>query len=260
MTGLTGLARPRSRMLPFARRELRSSFESPVAYVAIGLFVIVLPALFFFLGYPVGVVPLPGLWEGGQASLIVLFHWLPLLLAFVVPALCMGSWAEERRGGTEEVLLTYPVSVAAVAGGKFLANWLLAFLMVVLATLSAALTVASLGDLDWNTVWVGLLGAGFLLAAYVAVAQCLSAASGEQLVAFLLGALALGFAWSLPLFVRILPGGLASVVEMASPTRHFLGSAARGVLDLADLTYFALVTIAALWINVLLVEGRRCRR
>ena len=144
---MTGLARPRSRVLPFARRELRSAFESPVAYVAIGLFVLLLPALFFFLGYPVGVVPLPGLWEGGQASLIVLFHWLPLLLAFVVPALCMGSWSEERRAGTEEVLLTYPVSVAAVAGGKFLASWLLAFLMTALATLSAALTVAALGDL-----------------------------------------------------------------------------------------------------------------
>lgn len=257
---MTGIARPRSRVLPFARRELRSAFESPVAYVAIGLFVLLLPALFFFLGYPVGVVPLPGLWEGGQASLIVLFHWLPLLLAFVVPALCMGSWSEERRAGTEEVLLTYPVSVAAVAGGKFLASWLLAFLMTALATLSAALTVAALGDLDWNTVWVGLLGAAFLLAAYVAVAQCLSAASGEQLVAFLLGALALGLAWSLPLFVRILPGGLAGLLEAASPTQHFLGSAARGVVDLADLVYFALVAIAALGVNVLLVEGRRCRR
>ncbi|MFT7077829.1 MAG: ABC-2 type transport system permease protein, partial [Planctomycetota bacterium] len=83
-------------VLPFARRELRSAFESPVAYVAIALFVLVLPALFFFLGYPVGRVPLPGLWEGGQASLIVLFHWLPLLLALVVPALTMGSWSEER--------------------------------------------------------------------------------------------------------------------------------------------------------------------
>ena len=172
----------------------------------------------------------------------------------------MGSWSEERRAGTEEVLLTYPVSVAAVAGGKFLASWLLAFLMTAIATLSAALTVAALGDLDWNTVWVGLLGAAFLLAAYVAVAQCLSAASGEQLVAFLLGALALGIAWSLPLFVRILPGELAGALEAASPTQHFLGSAARGVVDLADLVYFALVAAAALGINVLLVEGRRCRR
>lgn len=255
-----GLARPRPRVLPFARRELRSAFESPVAYVAIGLFVLVLPALFFFLGYPVGVVPLPGLWEGGQASLIVLFHWLPLLLAFVVPALCMGSWAEERRGGTEEVLLTYPVSVGAVVAGKFLASWVLTVLMVALAVLSAALTVAMLGDLDWGTVWVGLVGAAFLSAAYVAVAQFLSAVSAEQLVAFLLGGLTLGVAWSLPLFVRILPGGLAEVLEGASPAQHFLGSAARGVVDLADLVYFTLVTLLGLGLNVVVVEGRRWRR
>lgn len=247
------------RMLPFARRELRSAFESPVAYVAIGLFVIVLPALFFFLGYPVGQTPLPGLWEGGQASLIVLFYWLPLLLAFVVPALSMGTWAEERRNGTEEVLLTYPVPTSAVAIGKFLATWLLTFLMVSLAVLSAAVTVQTLGDLDWQTVWVGLVGAGFLIAAYVSIAQFLSSISSEQLVAFLMGALVLGLLWSLPLFVRMLPGGAAPALDALSPTPHFLGSAARGVLDLSDLVYFMTLTVVGLVLNVLMVESRRWR-
>ncbi|MEM9799882.1 MAG: ABC transporter permease, partial [Planctomycetota bacterium] len=229
------------RVLPFAKRELMSAFESPVAYVAIGLFVVLLPALFFFLGYPVGRTPLPGLWEGGQASLIVLFHWLPLLLAFVVPALSMGTWAEERRSGTEELLLTYPVRVGSVVLGKFLATWLLTIVMVTLAVLAAAITVSRLGDLDWNTVWVGLLGATWLAAAYVAIAQFLSGLSAEQLVAFLLGALVLGLLWALPLFVRVLPGGLAAPLEATSPTSHFLGSAARGVLDLSDAVYFFLL-------------------
>jgi len=246
-------------VLPFARRELRSAFDSPVAYVAIGLFVLVLPALFFFLGYPVGRAPLPGLWEGGQASLIVLFHWLPLLLALVVPALSMGAWAEERRAGTEELLLTYPVRTASVVLGKFLATWTLTMLMVVLAVLSAALTVDQLGDLDWNTVWAGLLGAAGLAAAYVAIAQFLSGISGEQLVAFLLGALALGILWALPLFVRVLPGAVASAVASASPTSHFLGSAAQGVLDLSDAIYFLLLTALGLTLNVLVVERRRWR-
>jgi ABC-2 type transport system permease protein len=246
-------------MRPFMRRELRSSFESPVAYVAIGLFVIVLPALFFFLGYPVGRTPLPGLWEGGQASLIVLFHWLPLLLALVVPALSMGTWAEERRSGTEELLLTYPVRTGSIVVGKFLATWILTMLMIVLAVLSAAVTVATLGDLDWNTVWAGLFGAAMLSAAYVAVAQLLSGVSSEQLVAFLLAALVLGLLWALPLFVRILPGGAATALSAASPTTHFLGSAALGVLDLSDAVYFALLTALGLVGNGLVVERRRWR-
>lgn len=248
------------RVLAFARRELRAAFESPVAYVAIGLFVVVLPTLFFFLGYPIGGVPLPGLWEGGQASLIVLFHWIPLLLAFVVPALSMGTWAEERRSGTFELLLTYPVSTAQVALGKFLATTLLAFLMVALAVLAAAGTVAYLGDLDWNTVLGGLAGAALLCAAYVAIAQFLSAVSSEQLVAFLLGALVLGLLWALPLFVRVLPGDLASSAESISPTAHYLGSFARGVLDASDAIYFGLVTIVGLAGGVLMVERGRWAR
>ena len=249
-----------SRVFAFARRELRAAFESPVAYVAIGLFVIVLPTLFFFLGYPVGQVPLPGLWEGGQASLIVLFHWIPLLLAFVVPALSMGNWAEERRSGTFELLLTYPVSTAQVAAGKFLATFTLTYLMVLLAVLAAAGTVAALGDLDWFTVMGGLMGAALLVAAYVAIAQFLSAISSEQLVAFLLGALVLGLLWALPLFVRVLPGEFAEPLASISPVAHFLGSYARGVLDASDAIYFALVTAFGLVATVLMVERSRWSR
>ncbi len=247
------------KVFPFARRELRSAFESPVAYVAIALFVVVLPALFFFLGYPVGRVPLPGLWEGGQASLIVLFHWLPLLLALVVPALTMGAWSEERRSGTEELLLTYPVRTGAIVLGKFLGAWILTLLMVSLAVLSAALTVDQLGDLDWNTVWVGLAGASLLVAAYVGISQFVSSLSSEQLVAFLVSALLLGLFWALPLFVRIFPGDVASTLNATSPTTHFLGAFAHGVIDLRDVAYFALITVVSLAGSTLSIESRRWR-
>ena len=168
----------------------------------------------------------------------------------------MGSWSEERRAGTEEVLLTYPVSVAAVAG-DIPQSWLLAFLMTALATLSAALTVAASGTSTGTRSGSGSTGAAFLLAAYVAVAQCLSAASGEQLVAFLLGALALGLAWSLPLSCGSCPASRGA--GAASPTQHFLGSAARGVVDLADLVYFALVAARG-GRQRAPGRGRRCRR
>ena len=159
-----------TRTLAVFKREMRSAFESPIAYVTIALFVLVLDGLFFFIGFPIGRVPLPGLWEGGQASLIVLFTWLPLLLAFLIPALTMRAWAEERRSGTEELLLTYPLRTGEVVAGKFLAAWALVVLLVALSVLPVAATVASLGPLDWSTVWVGLVGAALLGAGYVAVA------------------------------------------------------------------------------------------
>ena len=98
-----------------------------------------------------------------------------------------------------------------------------------------------------------------LSAAYVAVAQLLSGVSSEQLVAFLLAALVLGLLWALPLFVRVLPGAAATALSAASPTTHFLGSAAQGVLDLSDAVYFALLTALGLVGNGLVVERRRWR-
>ncbi|MEE8469599.1 MAG: ABC transporter permease [Planctomycetota bacterium] len=248
-----------TRTLAIFRRELRSSFESPIAYVTIAVFVCVLDGLFFFLGFPVGRAPLPGLWEGGQASLIVLFTWLPLLLAFLVPALTMGTWAEERRAGTEELLLTYPLRTLEVVLGKFLASWSLVVLLVTLAVLPVAWTVSGLGDLDWATVWVGLFGATLLGAGYVALAQLISSVTSEQLVAFLLGSLALGLLWLLRMLVGVLPAGLAEAVEYACPSTHFLGSAARGVLDLGDVIYFGLFVLFGLAANGIVIERRRWR-
>lgn len=248
-----------SRTLAVVRRELRVAFESPIAYVTIALFVLVLDGLFFFLGFPVGRLPLPGLWEGQQASLIVLFTWLPLLLAFLVPALTMGAWAEERRAGTEELLFTYPLRTSEVVLGKFLASWTLVCLLVTLAVLPVAWTVAGLGDLDWATVWVGLSGAFLLGAGYVALAQLVSSCTSEQLVAFLVGALVLGLLWLLRMLVGVLPAELAAAVDYACPGSHFLESAARGVLDLRDVVYFALLVLFGLTVNGIVVERRRWR-
>ncbi len=248
-----------SRTLTVFRRELRAAFESPIAYVTIALFVLVLDGLFFFIGYPIGRVPLPGLWEGGQASLIALFTWLPLLLAFLVPALTMSSWAEERKGGTEELLLTYPLRTREVVAGKFLASWALVALLIVVCVLPVALAVHGLGPLDWSTVWVGTLGAILLGAGYVAIALLLSACTQEQLVAFLFGSLVLGTLWILRMLVTVLPAAIAGGVEYACPSTHFLESAALGVFDLRDVVYFGLLVFFGLFMNVVVVERRRWR-
>jgi ABC-2 type transport system permease protein len=245
-----------SRTLAIWRREMRAAFESPIAYVTIILFVATLDGLFFKLGYPIGKVPLPPFWEIGQTTLIVLFTWLPLLLAFLVPALTMGAWSDERRAGTEELLLTYPLRTREVVLGKFLAAWTLVVALVTCAVLPVAWSVHSIGDLDWSTVWVGLIGAYMLGAGYVAIALCLSACTEEQLVAFLFGALALGGLWLLRMLVDVVPD-FASALEYAAPSTHFLESAASGVLDLRDAVYFGLLVFFGLFLNTVIVERRR---
>jgi len=247
------------RTLAVCRRELAATFESPIAYVTIALFVITLDGLFFFLGYPIGNLPLPSLWLGEQASLVVLFTWLQLLLALLVPALTMGAWAEERSRGTEELLLTYPVRTGEVVIGKFLAAWTLVALLITLAVVPVAISVAGLGALDWATVWVGLGGAYMLAAGYVAIALLLSACTSEQLVAFLVGAIVLGLLWLLRMLVGVLPASLASAVDYACPSSHFLGSAARGVFDLRDVVYFGSLVGFGLYLNTVVVERRRWR-
>lgn len=247
------------RVLVVFRRELGAAIESRVALVVIGLFIAVQAALFFFVGYPIGRVPLPGLWRGGQASLEALFAWQPLLFALLIPALAMGAWAEERSAGTEELLLTFPVRASELVLGKFLAAWAQVLLLIVLSVGPLAATVAWLGPLDWGTVAGGLLGSALLAAGYLAVALTCSALASEQLVAFLVAALALSALWVAPLLVGALPAGLAGALSQAAPASHFTDSAARGVLDVRDLVYFASLVLLGLVVNVQVVEGRRWR-
>lgn len=248
-----------TRTLAVVRREVRAAFDSKVAYVTIALFVLALDGLFFFVGYPIGPVPLPSLFEGRQATLFVLFSWLPLLLAVLVPALTMSRWADERRLGTEELLLTYPLRTVEVVVGKFLAAWALLALLLAAAVLPAAVAVDRVGALDWASAWVGLGGAWLLAGAYAALALFVSACTPEQLVAFLVGALVLCLLWLLRLLVGVLPAEHAVALEYACPSTHFLDSAARGVIDLRDLVYFGSFVALGLTLNVLAVERRRWR-
>lgn len=248
-----------SATLAVFRREFGAYFDSPVAWVTTTLFVLTLHALFFFLGYPIGDYRVPGFWEGRVASLQALFAWLPLLFVVLVPAITMGAWAEERRAGTDEILLTLPLRPRHAVLGKFLAAWLLLVLVVAIAVVPLHLVVASLGDVDVGTVVGGFLGACLLGAACVALGLLVSAASQDQLIAFLLAAVLLGALWSTTLFVRVLPAGLAEWVHGASPTTHYLESAARGVFDLRDVVYHGVLSAVGLALTVTLVEARRWR-
>ena len=238
-------------------REFGGALSSPVAWVATVLLILVLHAAFFFLGFPVGDRALPGLWAGAIASLDALFAWLPVFFAVLAPALTMGAWAEERRSGTDELLLTLPVHTRSLVLGKFLATWVLLGAITTIAVLPVAWMVSSIGPLDWGTVWGGLLGAWLLAAVCIAIGLSTSAFTREELVAFLVAAVLLVALWSAGLFVRILPGPLAEIAWYASPSLHFLESGARGVFDVRDLVYYGLFVFGGLSLNVAVVEGRR---
>jgi len=244
-------------ILAVFRREFGASLGSPVAWVATVLLVIALHALFFFVGFPIGDRTLPPFWSGRVVMLDGLFAWLPLFFAILAPALTMGAWAEERRAGTDEILMTLPVRTRELVLGKFFAAWLLLASITTLAILPLAFMVDSVGDLDWGTVWGGLFGACLLAGASVGVGLATSACAREELVAFLGSAALLGILWALMLVIRILPGHWAEAAYYASPALHFLESGARGLLDLRDVLYFGLFMAGALLVNISVVEGRR---
>lgn len=246
-------------VLAITGRELRAAFESPVAYATILIFVLVSAGLFYLVGMPIGGMPLPSLWEGGEASLVVLLAWMPLSLGLLVPALCMGSWTEERRAGTEELFLTFPLRASQLVMGKFLAHTVIVSLLLLLTVLPIAWTVETLGDLDRGTALVGLLGAMLLGAAYVSLALLVSACATDPLVAFLLSALLLLGLWLVRMVVELFPADLAESIDGLTPGAHFMGSAVRGVLDGGDLVYGLTLICAALLLNTWVVEGRRER-
>ena len=245
--------------LALLRRELQLALATPVLWLSSALLVLGLHAAFFLLGYPVGDMRLPGLWAGGVAALDALFAWVPLLLCIVAPAITMSSWAEERRARTDELLLTQPVSLPQLVGAKFLSAWLQLGCLLSIAIVPAALVVAALGDLDPGTALGGLIGAWLLAAPCAAIGCLASALSSDQLVAFLVSAVVLLGLWSAALFVRVLPAGLAELAWFSSPALSYLETGARGLIDVRDIAHHGLMTLAALTLNVVVVEGWRWR-
>jgi len=216
-----------------AARELAAYFNSPIAYV----FLLVFAGAALFTFFNVG-----SFFSRGRADLRGLFDAVPFLMVLLVPALTMRLWAEERKQGTIEVLLTLPARDHEVVLGKFLASW--ALLAVGLAlTLGLPLTVAALGDLDPGPVLGGYVGALLLGAAYLAIGQFLSATTENQILAFIL-TLAVCFAlWGVGLetFTGLFSDRGAALLRAVGTGARF-ESIARGVLDVRDLVYYASLT------------------
>lgn len=229
-----------------AKRQFRSYFNGPAAYIVIAVVLVLLGVFFwntFFLF--------------GRASLREMFTLLPIFLVLAAPAMTMGLLAEEKRTGTIELLITMPVRDWEVIVGKFF-GVLGLYAVLLLLTLPYPISVSMLGKLDWGPVWSGYLGLLLQGGAMLAIGLLASSWTDNQLVALFVGAaVCFGF-WVIDRFLPFLPVGAASVFEWLSFDVHFR-SMARGVLDSRDLLYFLTVIGIALTMAFRSLESRRWR-
>lgn len=238
--------------LVVARRELVAYFASPLAYVFIVIFLALAGALTFYVG---------GFFERGQADLEAFFLFHPWLYLFLVPALAMRLWAEERKSGTMEFLMTLPLTAGQAVVGKFLAAWIFAGIALAL-TCPVWITVAWLGDPDNGVILAAYLGSWLMAGGYLAVGSALSALTRNQVIAFVLAAsvsflfLMAGVEVVQRFLASFLPERLASAVAALSFQTHFQ-SLSQGVIELKDLVFFGSLIVCALIVNTLLVELKK---
>jgi ABC-2 type transport system permease protein len=224
------------------RRELRSYFATPLAYVFIVIF-LVLAAVFTFQA--------GGFFERGQADLQAFFRWHPWIYLVLIPAISMRLWAEERNSGSIELLLTLPISLRQAVVGKFLAAWCFAGIALAL-TFPVWLTVNYLGSPDNGTIVAAYIGSWLLAGGFLAIGMCLSAATRNQVIAFVTTAvvglffLLVGFPLVLDFVRRVLPAALVEAVGSLSFLTHF-DAISKGVIDVRDLVYFA--ALIAFWLT-----------
>jgi len=238
--------------LTIMKREVKAYFESPVAYV----FLIVFLMLIGFFTFSVG-----SFYEAGQADLRSFFFWHPWVYLILVPAASMRLWAEDRKRGTIELLLTLPITLSSAIIGKFIAAWL--FLILALAlTFPIVLTTAYLGNPDMGAIWGGYVGSVMLSGTYLAVGMLTSATTRNQVVSFVLSIVICLFlvlaGWPpvTQMFSEWAPNWLVRGVAAFSVMPHF-ESIQRGVLDMKDIGYYASLIVVMLFATYIVIENRK---
>ncbi len=234
------------------RRELAGYFTSPLAYVFITIFLMLSGALTFYMG---------GFFQRGQADLQAFFLFHPWLYLFLIPAVAMRLWAEERKTGTIEFLMTLPVSTAQAVAGKFLAAWAFAGIALLL-TFPIWITVNVLGAPDNGVILATYLGSWLMAGGYLAIGACLSAVTRNQVIAFVLAA-AVCFVFNLAgieLVQNFLRAWTPTFFADAVGSFSFLSNyqaISQGVIDLRNLLFFGSLIGIALLINTLVVDLRK---
>jgi ABC-2 type transport system permease protein len=241
-----------SNVFAIFRRELQGYFATPVAYVFIVIFVALAAALPFYLG---------AFFDRREATLESFFTFHPWLYLLLIPAIAMRLWAEERKTGTVELLMTLPVTTAEAVIGKFLAAW--AFVAVALAlTFPMWITVNVLGQPDNGVIVASYLGSLLMAGAFLAIGSCMSALTRNQVVAFILAAAVCflftmsGLDLVLETVRRLMPQPVVAFVAGLSFLSHF-NAITKGLIDLRDLVFF--VSMIAFWLlaSVVVVDAKR---
>lgn len=236
------------------KREWGAYFNSPVAYVFIVIFLLLTGFFTFSVGR---------FYEAGQADLRSFFYWLPWLYLILVPAAAMRLWAEERRAGTLELLLTLPVTPWQAIAGKFLAAWL--FLLVALAlTFPIPATAYYLGRPDGGAIASGYLASALLAGAYLAVGMFTSALTRNQVISFILAVviglflILAGFPPVTDLLGRVAAPWVVNGIAAFSFMAHF-DTMQRGVVDLRDVVYFISVIAFMLLATQVVLQNRTAK-
>lgn len=234
------------------KRELGGYFTSPIAYVFLVIFLL----LTGFFTFTVG-----SFFERGEASLVSFFTWHPWLYLFLVPAVGMRLWSEERRLGTMELLLTMPVTTWQALIGKFLASWL--FLALALAlTFPVVITVNYLGNPDNGVIFAGYVGSLLLAGSYLAITCMTSAMTRNQVISFIVAVLIClflilaGYEPVTGLLSRFASARVVELVAAFSVMTHF-DAFQRGVIDLRDVLFFASVMGFALFTTGVIIRSHR---
>lgn len=234
------------------RRELTGYFATPVAWVFIVIFLVMSGVFTFYIG---------SFYDRGIADLAPFFQFHPWLYLFLVPAISMRLWAEERRSGTIELLLTLPITTWQAVAGKFLAAWVFIGLALAL-TFPTWLTVNYLGAPDNGAIAAAYIGSWLMAGGFLAIGSCISALTRNQVVAFIIsvvvcfGFLLSGLPMVQDLFSGWAPQSVLDAIADFSFLAHF-AAISKGVIDLRDIVYFALVMTFWLVANSIILDIKK---
>lgn len=234
------------------KREFSSFFATPVAYVFIVIFLMMSGIFTFYIG---------GLFERGQADLLPFFNFHPWLYLFLVPAMAMRTWSEERKSGTIELIMTLPVTAFEVMLGKFLAAWLVLGVSLLL-TFPLWLTVNYLGNPDNGIILAAYIGSWLMAGAFLAIGICMSALSKSQVVAFILAVVVCfmfvlsGSNIVLDAFEGWVPAIVIDTIASFSFLTHF-DAVSKGVIALNDVGYFLIVISVWLYAGLVIIENKK---
>ncbi len=233
------------------KRELKSYFATPIAYVFLVVFLVIAGYMPFKQGF----------FEYRQADLQLFFRILPFLLVFMVPCVAMRLWAEERKSGSIELLFTLPITTTQAVLGKFFAAWFF-LLIALLLTITMPLTVIYLGHPDIGLIITGYLGAILMVGGFLAVGCFFSALTKNQIISAILSAATLlvlvyaGMPTTLNYLAGFLPASFVSAVEGMSSLVHF-ESIQKGLIQLKDISYFVFLIIGWIVACIIVLDERK---